>query len=281
MPIEKLHETFPEAEAEIVARAQAGDSEALERLFASWRKPVFAFVYRMVTRREDAEDLTQEVLLRCLRGLSSFRGDSQFKTWLFSIATHTCVDHLRKKQSWRVEAQMVAQQEGVKSSAHNQELSKLMSDPSFIFDIKEHVAFCLACVGRTLTPEEQAAILLREMFGFTAQESAKILSISEPTLRHRLASARATMVGHFDGLCQLINKTGVCYQCRGLRDYCPEGHKGANLVSIEVPTGTPRTPETLLDARLSIAKAADLENGTASKLHSLFFDSLTRQEESG
>ncbi len=281
MSIEKSQQPSKEPEAEIVARAQAGDSEALEALFASWRKPLFAFVYRMVTRREDAEDLTQEVFVRCLRGLASFRGDSQFKTWLFGIATHVCLDHLRKKQSWRVEAQMAAQQEGVKSSAHNQQLSKLMSDPSFIFDIKQHIAFCLACVGRTLAPEEQAALLLRDMFGFTGQESAQILGISEPVLRHRLAHARSTMAGHFDGLCQLINKTGVCYQCRGLRDYCPEGHKGVNLVSIEVLTGTPRTPETLLDARLSMAKTADLEDGTSSKLHALFFDSLTRQEESG
>lgn len=272
-------EQFKE-QADLVARAQAGDSQALDALFASWRKPLFSFVYRMVTRREDAEDLTQEVFVRCLRGLAGFRGDSQFKTWLFGIATHVCLDHLRKKQSWRIEAQMIAQQEGVKSSAHNQQLSRIMSDPGFIFDIKEHIAFCLACVGRTLAPEDQAALLLRDMFGFTGEESAQILEISEPVLRHRLAHARSTMAGHFDGLCQLINKTGVCYQCRGLRDYCPEGHKGANLASIDVPAGTPKSSETLLDTRLSISRAANLEDGTSSKLHTLFFDSLTRQEES-
>jgi RNA polymerase sigma-70 factor, ECF subfamily len=279
MSVEKSQEQSRQAEAALVARAQAGDADAVETLFASWRKPLFAFVYRMVTRREDAEDLAQEVFVQALRALASFRGESQFKTWLFGIATHVCLDHLRQKQRWRAEAQMVAQQEGVKSSAHNQQLAKLMSDPSFIFDIKEHIAFCLACVGRTLAPEEQAALLLRDMFGFTGQESAQILGISEPVLRHRLAGARATMAGHFEGLCQLINKTGVCYQCRGLRDYCSEGHKGDDFVSIELLAGMPRTPEALLDARLSLAKSADLEDGTSSRLHTLFFDSLTRQEE--
>jgi RNA polymerase sigma-70 factor (ECF subfamily) len=277
--MEKSPEKSREPEAEMVARAQAGDAEALEALFASWRKPLFAFVYRMVTQREDAEDLTQEVWVRCLRGLAGFRGESQFKTWLFGIATHACLDHLRKKQSWRVEAQMVAQQEGVKSRAHNEQLGRLMSDPSFIFDIKEHIAFCLACVGRTLAPEEQAALLLRDMFGFSGQESAQILEISEPILRHRLERARSTMAGHFEGLCQLINKTGVCYQCRGLRDFCAEGHKGVDLVSIETLTGAPGTPEALLDARLSLARSADLENGTSHQLHELFFARLTRQED--
>jgi len=277
----KLQGTSHETDEAMVARARAGDSQALETLFAKWRKPLFAFVYRMVTHREDAEDLTQEVFVRCLRGIAGFRGDSQFKTWLFGVAAHVCLDHLRAKRRWRAEAQMAAQQAGVKSSAHNQRLSQLMSNPSFIFDVKEHIAFCLACIGRTLDPEEQAALLLRDLFGFSGQESAQMLGISEPTLRHRLAHARTTMTGHFDGLCQLINKTGVCYQCRGLRDYCPEGHKGPDLVSIEVLTGTPRTPEILLDARLSLAQGADLEEGTSKELHALFFDSLTRQEESG
>lgn len=277
MAIEKSKERS--REAALVARAQAGDAEALESLFAGWRKPVFAFVYRMVTQREDAEDLTQEALVRAVRGLANFRGESQFKTWLFGIATHVSLDHLRRKQRWRAEAQMIAQQEGIKSSAHNQQLAKLMSDPRFIFDIKEHIAFCLACIGRTLAPEEQALLLLREMFGFTGQESAQILGISEPVLRHRLETARETMARDFDGLCQLINKTGVCYQCRGLRDYCPDGHKGDDFVSIEALAGMARTPETLLDARMAIAKAANLEYGTSSTLHTLFFESLTRQEE--
>lgn len=278
MSVEKSKANNQDAEKTILTRARKGDSQALEILLARWRKPLFAFIYRMVTHRQDAEDLTQEVFVRCLRGITGFRGDSQFKTWLFSIATHTCLDHLRTKSRWRVEAQMVAQQEGVKSSAHNQQLAKIMSDPSFIFDIKEHIAFCLACVTRTLPPEEQAALLLRDMFGFSGEESARILRISEPKLRHRLSHARSTMATQFEGLCQLINKTGICYQCRGLRDYCSDEYKGPNLVSIEV-SGTPKTSKTLLEARVSIARSADLENGTSTKLHSLFFDSLTRQEE--
>src|SRR5271168_3507662 len=146
---------------------ESTDTKAIEILFESLRKPLFSFVYRMVTHRQDAEDLTQEVYVRALRGLTDYRGDSQFKTWLFGIATHTCLDFLREKQRWRVEAQKIAEEEGMKSSAHNQRLSQLMSDPGFIFEIKEHIAYCLACIGRTLPPEEQAAILLRDMFGFT------------------------------------------------------------------------------------------------------------------
>lgn len=260
-------------ESEIVSRAQTGDKEAIETLFASLRKPLFSFVYRMVTHRQDAEDLTQEIFVRALRGLANYRGGSQFKTWLFGIATHACLDFLREKQRWRVEAQKIAEEEGMKSSAHNQRLSQLMSDPGFIFDIKEHVAYCLACIGRTLPAEEQAAILLRDMFGFTGEESAHMLGVSEPVLRHRLSSARSSMTKHYDGLCQLINKTGICDQCRSLRDFSAQGHKGSDLVSIEAQAG-----QTLLDARFAIAKTADLENGSSSQLHTQFFEWLTLQE---
>ena len=84
---EMSDENSKQEEDALLARAQAGDSEALEALFAKWQKPLFAFVYRMVTQRQDAEDLSQEVLVRALRGLANFRGDSRFKTWLFGIAT--------------------------------------------------------------------------------------------------------------------------------------------------------------------------------------------------
>jgi hypothetical protein len=81
------------------------------------------------------------------------------------------------------------------------------------------------------------------------------------------------MTKHFDGLCQLINKTGICDQCKSLRDYAGEGHQGPDLVNIEAQAG-----KTLLDARLAIAKTADLEGGSSNKLHTQFFEWLTLQE---
>ncbi len=158
-------------------------------------------------------------------------------------------------------------------------MGTLMAQPDFVFEIREHIAFCFSCLGCSLPPEEQAALLLREVLGFTAEEAAGILGVSEPVFRHRLAAARKTMIESYDGLCQLINKSGACWQCKGLREFAPEGHRGEDLVQIQVAPGVAVTPESVFDARLKIVHEADLEAGRTRTLHDMFFANLTHQEE--
>ena len=100
-----------EQETQLVERAVNGDQAAFGELVEPLRKPLFSYIYRMVTLRQDAEDLLQDVLVRVLQSLPSFRGEARFKTWLFGIATHACMDHLRSKKRWRVEAQLYGQYE--------------------------------------------------------------------------------------------------------------------------------------------------------------------------
>jgi RNA polymerase sigma-70 factor (ECF subfamily) len=122
--------------------------------------------------------------------------------------------------------------------------------------------------------------MLKEVLGFTSEEAAGILRVSEPVFRHRLSDARAKMVQHFDGLCALINKTGVCYQCSGLREVAGPGHGGTDLVQIEVAPGVAVNPENLLDARIVIVRNAGLEDGRTRPVHDMFYKSLTAREES-
>jgi len=271
--------TPAEDEAQLVSRARQGDSSAVEALVNPWRKPLFAYIYRMVTLPEDAEDLLQDVLVRVLEGLPQFRGEARFKTWLFGIATHVCLDHLRRKKRWRIETQLDAERAAEADPGEIERIAGLMAQPDFVFEIREHIAFCFACIGRTLPPEEQAALLLKEVLGFTAEEAAGILGVSEPVFRHRLSAARAAMIHAYGGLCRLISKTGVCWQCQGLREFAPPRNRGENLVQIQVAPGRAVTPENLFDARIEIVRAADLEGGGSRKLHESFFQGLTRLEE--
>lgn len=266
-------------EQELVATAQGGDRDAFQSLVAPWQGPLFGYIYRMVTLRQDAEDLLQDVLVRALQMLPTFRQQGQFKSWLFGIATHVCLDHLRSKQRWRVEAQLIGEREADKEDMHTP-LRQLMASPDFVFEIREHIAFCFSCLGRTLPPEEQAALLLREVLGFSGEEAARMMEVSEPVLRHRLSAARAAMTSAYDGLCQLINKDGACWQCKGLRDNTPPANRGADLVAITVRPGIAVTPESLLDARLDIVREAPLESGKTRVMHDMFFKGLGAREES-
>jgi RNA polymerase sigma-70 factor, ECF subfamily len=268
----------PEQEAALLSRACAGDRAAFGPLVEPWRKPLYGYIYRMVTLRQDAEDLLQDVLVRVLENIREYRKEAPFKSWLFGIATHVCLDHLRKKKRWRAEAQLIGEREAQANPESIAKLEQVVRQPEFSFEIREHVAFCFSCIGRTLPPEEQAAIMLKEVLGFSSQEAAGILRISEPVFRHRLAAARAKMIADYEGLCALLNKDGVCYQCRGLRDFAA-GHRGPDLVAIEVAPGVAINSESLFDARLAIVREADLPAGRTRAMHDLFFESLSAREE--
>jgi RNA polymerase sigma-70 factor, ECF subfamily len=268
-----------ERETQLVERAVNGDNAAFGELVEPLRKPLFSYIYRMVTLRQDAEDLLQDVLVRVLQGLPSFRGEARFKTWLFGIATHACMDHLRSKKRWRVEAQLYGQHETEADEKEVEKLDALMHSPDFVFEMREHIAFCFSCISRTLEPDKQAAIMLREVLGFSNQEAAKMVEVSEPVFRHRLSAARSKMTGSYEGLCQLINKTGVCWQCKGLHEFAGPGHNGQELVQIEVAPGIDITPESLFDSRLRIVREAGFPESKTGKMHDAFFEGLTRREE--
>src|SRR5580698_6929857 len=252
MAMHPLPEIALQEEAQLVEKAKQGDSMAFGSLVEPWRKPLFGYIYRMVTLRQDAEDLLQDVLLRVLENIREYRGEARFKSWVFGIATHVCLDHLRKRKRWRVEAQCLGEEEATADPERIEQIVGVMHDPEFRFEIREHIAFCFSCISRTLPPEEQAAVMLKEVLGFTSEEAANILSVSEPVFRHRLAAARAKMAEDYDGLCALINKSGICHQCRALREIAGEGHNGADLVQIEVARGVAVTAENLFDVRLGI-----------------------------
>ncbi len=268
-----------EDETYLIHRARDGDRSAMDALIDPLRRPLLSYVYRMVTHRDDAEDIVQDVFVRVLEGLPGFRGASRFKTWLFGIATHVCLDHLRSKKRWRVEAQLEGEREADRDPPQIERLTSVMSQPDFIFDIRQHIAFCFSCVSRTLEPEEQAALMLREVFEFTAQEAAAMMQISEPVFRHTLSSARSRMIQAYEGLCQLINKTGVCYQCCGLREFALEKHRGPDLVQIEVAPGLKVTPEHLFDERVKIAREPRLGESPMREMHDWFFEAMSEREE--
>jgi RNA polymerase sigma-70 factor (ECF subfamily) len=266
-------------EMNLVERAINGDQSAFEHLLTEFRQQLFSYIYRMVAHLQNAEDLMQDVLLRAMQSLPQYRREARFKTWLFGIATHVCLDHLRQKKRWSVEAQLKGEQETDKDPDAVAGLRSLLGQQDFVYEIREHIAFCFSCIGRTLAPEEQAAIMLKEVLGFTAQEAAQIIGVSEPIFRHSLSSARSTMIGHYNGLCQLINKTGVCYQCSGLREVTPENNRGEDLVQIQVAPNLSVTPENLFDSRLNIVREADLAFGKTRAMHHLFYEILTPIEE--
>lgn len=85
------------AEAEILARAQAGDHHAFAHLYSLHKRRIYSLCLRMVGNVAEAEDLTQEAFLQLHRKIGTFRGDSAFSTWLHRLSINVVLMHLRKK----------------------------------------------------------------------------------------------------------------------------------------------------------------------------------------
>jgi RNA polymerase sigma factor (sigma-70 family) len=272
-------EYTPEFESNLVGRARNGDQACLAMLLDPLQPQLFAYIYGMVTHRQDANKLMRNVLENVSTGLPTFRCETSFRVWSFSIATRMCLDHLRSKRRWRLEAQIHAELEADSRPDVSQRFFKLMTLPGSRFEVAEHVAFCFFAVARTLEPEHQSALLLTEILQFQSAEGAKVLGVSESEFRYRLAAAREVIALSFEGLCQLLDKSGACCQCSSLWTSTPPEYRGQELYQISLPPGAVTSAEALLDARLEIVRVADLQGGNSHLFHDSLYQFLTEQEE--
>lgn len=240
-----------------------------QALLAPFSGELRGYVYRLVGNQADSEELLQETLVKALERRDSLKDRAAFRAWVFRVASSTCLDFLRKQKRWGPTVQVDVQAACAENEAYRQEFIATVQDAEFAFDVHEHISFCLTCVGRALPPEQQAAVVLRELMGFTNQEAADVLGIGEGKLRHQLSDGRRAMKQAFEGLCTLVNKAGVCRQCASFRQTSPEGRRGPSLPVI----GTAPDP---WQARLEAAHNKGVEDGVSLALHELFHRHIGR-----
>ncbi|MBL4637217.1 MAG: RNA polymerase sigma factor [Kofleriaceae bacterium] len=161
-----------------------------EHLLAPHHDLVRGYIHRLVGHSADAEDVLQDVLVKALEKLPTLRKDSAFRAWIMRIATSTSLDYLRMKKRWRPLSQSYVEQECAENLELRAEVVEVTKDPEFAFDVREHIAFCFTCVARSLPPEQEAAIVLREILSFTNREAADVMELTESAVRHRLSDGR-------------------------------------------------------------------------------------------
>lgn len=158
-----------------MAKFQAGDSSAMEELFARFQKPLFNFFYRMLGRRETAEDLVQETFIKLCRFGYTFRGsDAKFTTWLYSVAGNQCRDYLR--HSARRPEVPVADLE----QNHTDDISDVPA-PAGDSPVEDHLIrmetrAAIEAAIESLPEKERMAIILREYQGLEYKEIAEALN---------------------------------------------------------------------------------------------------------
>jgi len=165
---------------ELVARSTGGDPESFNLLIKRWERPIYALAYRTIGREDDARDVVQEAFLRAFRGLSGFKGQAKFSSWLYRITLNLCRDWMRRQRR----APVVLTPDGV-------DLVELAGESEGVETADAAVARkdLSRAVARAMTvlPEEQrAAIVLKEYHDLTFQEIADLLGCPLSTVKTRL-----------------------------------------------------------------------------------------------
>jgi len=247
--------------------AKSLEKPEFEQLLAPISGQIRGYIYRMIGNRADSEDLLQETLRKAYERREKLLERSAFKAWIYRIATSTCLDFLRKKKRWSDLVQKEVERECHEDQEQQQGVIDATRDSEFTFDAHAHLSFCFTCVGRSLPPDQQAAIVLKEVLGLTNQEAADTLELGEGKFRHALSDGRRAMEASFDGLCSLVNKKGICHQCEGLRGATAAERRGPSL---------PVLTENPWRARISAVKKGPVEDGVSQPLHELLFSRMER-----
>jgi RNA polymerase sigma-70 factor (TIGR02960 family) len=192
----------------LLDRARSGDEAAFAALVAPYRRELHVHCYRMLGSFDDGDDALQEILLAAWRGLAAFQGTASLRTWLYRIATNTCLNLLRTA-SRRPQMTEPLPPAAPPPSGSN-EVTWLQPYPDMLLDglpatepgpeaqIERREAVSLAFVTalQLLSPRARAVLVLRDVLGFTARESAAILGGSEESIAMTLSRARASLREH-------------------------------------------------------------------------------------
>ena len=170
---------------EVVAKAQTGDAGSFRVIYEETSGFVYNVALRIVKRRQDAEEVCQEVYLNIYRNLKSFHFKSSFKTWAYRIAVNAAINHLKKMS-----------REESRRSEFNEELnySADLSVQKGALSEKEEQAARVNLLLDVLNPEQKACVVLRNLEGLSYREIAEALQININTVRSRLKRAREKLL---------------------------------------------------------------------------------------
>lgn len=182
-------------EAEFMAAARADDTRRFAVLTERYRRELLAHCYRMLASYEDAQDLTQETFLRAWTGRESFQGRASLRTWLFRIATNVCLDFLQKRRD-RTPIPTEFHGDGGSGS----EVRYLQpwpdqqpDDPHDRVVARETIELAFIVAVQHLPPRQRAVLILRDVLGWSARQTADTLEFTLASTTSALQRARATM----------------------------------------------------------------------------------------
>ena len=166
-----------------IARARQGDDEAFSQLVEAYQRPVFNVCYRMLGEPAEAEDAAQETFIRAYTRLDSYDPQRKFSSWLLSIASHYCIDLLRRRRMSLVSWDDLPPWRWLPDSDPQPE------EVALRHEAQRHAQTLLS----KLPPDYRAAVVLRYWHDFSYEEIAETLGSTLSAIKSRLFRARQMM----------------------------------------------------------------------------------------
>ncbi|MFA5984257.1 MAG: sigma-70 family RNA polymerase sigma factor [Methylococcaceae bacterium] len=201
-----MSQLYPEKESArllvLVQAVRTGDKNALDQLVRALKDGIYGIALRMVTCPTDAEDVTQEVLIKIMIKLDSFRGDASLRTWAYRIT----VNHILDRRKSRVE------ELGLDFDMFGQDLAHGLSESSETEQelVQEVKLGCSLAMLTCLSREQRIAYILGEVFNLSSRLAAEIADVDEQVYRQRLSRARNQLESFTKAYCGVINQDNDC-----------------------------------------------------------------------
>jgi len=174
-------------ESEWLVRAKEGDDDAFAHIVETYQRPVYNLCYRMLGNPNDAEDAAQEAFLRAYKALGSYDPKRSFATWVLSIASHYCIDQLRKR---RLNAFSLDDErtwfEPADPGPHPEKVAVDRERQVKVQALLDH-----------LSPKDRAAVIFRYWYGYSYAEIAESLSLTISAVKSRLHRARKELANQW------------------------------------------------------------------------------------
>lgn len=193
----------------LVKAALKGDKTALEQLLSLVQEPIYNLALRMLANPEDAKEATQEILIKLMVNLSSFKSESLFSTWAFRVASNFLLTE-KKVLSKYPELSFDQYQQDLEEDL--QTPGEMSTRPDYKVLLNELRISCTLAMLLCLKPAYRMAYILGEILGLDHSEASFILGLEKATYRQQLTRARQTITDFTAKSCGLVSQAAQC-QC--------------------------------------------------------------------